>query len=129
MRGGDPIARGVFRAFPDAMYHHAKTPEQVGAEHVAGRSAIILADWVINTGKGMLEFVKHIRENLSWQGRIVMVAGVVQAEVICPDGEFAKELAGMGDVSLVALRVSENKYTGTGGTDTGHRLFNSTHLV
>jgi hypothetical protein len=26
------------------------------------------------------------------------------------------------------LRVSDNKYTGKGTTDTGHRLFNSTHL-
>jgi hypothetical protein len=42
---------------------------------------------------------------------------------------LVRELAGMGDVSLVALRISKNKYTGTGGTDTGHRLFNSTHLV
>jgi hypothetical protein len=30
MRGGDPIARGVFRAFPAAMYHHAKQPSRLG---------------------------------------------------------------------------------------------------
>lgn len=132
MRGGDPIARGVFKAFPQAMYHHAKKPEQVSPEHVAGRNAIILADWVVNTGKSMVEFVQHIRENLSSQVRIVMVAGVVQEDVVGKDsaeGVFARELAGMGDVSLVTLRVSKNKYTGTGGTDTGHRLFNSTHLA
>lgn len=131
MHGGDPIARGVFKAFPLAMYHHAKTPVQVQPEHVAGMNTIILADWVINTGEGMVEFVKHIRENLSCQARIVMVVGVVQEEVVGNDeleGVFEKKLAGMGDVSLVTLRVSENKYKGTGGTDTGHRLFNSTHL-
>ena len=132
MRGGDPIARGVFKAFPTAMYHYAKKPEQIEPEHVTGKNTIILADWVINTGKGMVEFVKHIRENLSGQVRIVMVAGVVQEEVVGKDGMegvFARELAGMGDVTLVTLRVSKNKYTGTGGTDTGHRLFNSTHLA
>jgi phosphoserine phosphatase/uracil phosphoribosyltransferase len=132
MRGGDPIARGVFKAFPEAMYHHAKEPEQLEPEHVAGKNTIILADWAINTGKGMIDFVKHIRENFSSQIRIVMVAGVVQEEVIRKDGMdglLVRELAGMGDVSLVALRISKNKYTGTGGTDTGHRLFNSTHLV
>jgi uracil phosphoribosyltransferase/phosphoserine phosphatase len=131
MRGGDPIARGVFRAFPAAMYHHTKKPEDLEQKHVAGRETIILADWVINTGKGMVEFVKHIRENLGCQARIVMVAGVVQEEVVGKEGMngvFAKDLAGMGDVVLVTLRVSKNKYTGTGGTDTGHRLFNSTHL-
>lgn len=61
-----------------------------------------------------------------------MVAGVVQEEVVGKDGAegvLARELAGMGDVSLVTLRISKNKYTGTGGTDTGHRLFNSTHLA
>jgi len=131
MRGGDPIARGVFKAFPEAMYHHAKKPEQVEPEHVAGRTTIIFADWVINTGQGMIEFVKHIRENLGCQARIVMVAGVVQEEIVGKEGGngvFARELAGMGDVSLVTLRVSKNKFKGAGGTDTGHRLFNSTHL-
>ena len=132
MRGGDPVARGVFKAFATAMYHHAKKPEQIEPEHVTAKNTIILADWVINTGKGMVKFVKHIRENLSGQVRIVMVAGVVQEEVVGTDGNegvFARELAGMGDVTLVTLRVSKNKYTGTGGTDTGHRLFNSTHLA
>jgi uracil phosphoribosyltransferase len=131
MRGGDPIARGVFKAFPRAMYHHAKEPEQIKPEHVAGRNTVILADWVINTGKGMIDFVKHIRETFSSQIRIMMVAGVVQEDVVGKNGTVGvleKELAGMGDVSLVALRVSKNKYKGTGGTDTGHRLFNSTHL-
>ncbi|GAB7328304.1 hypothetical protein MBLNU13_g00305t1 [Cladosporium sp. NU13] len=132
MRGGDPIARGVFNAFPQAMYHHAKKPEEVKPEHVTGKNTIILADWVINTGKGMVEFVKHIRENLTGQMRIVMVAGVVQEEVVGKDGKggvFARELAGIGDVTLVTLRISKNKYKGTGGTDTGHRLFNSTPLA
>ena len=31
-------------------------------------------------------------------------------------------------VDVVALRQSQNKYTGTGGTDTGHRLFGTTQL-
>lgn len=61
MRGGDPIARGVHKAFPWAMYHHAKTPDQVQSEHVAGKNTMILADWVINTGNGIVEFVKHFQ--------------------------------------------------------------------
>jgi uracil phosphoribosyltransferase len=132
MRGGDSIARGVLKAFPEAMYHHAKEPEQIEPEHVAGKNTIILADEVINTGKGMIDFMKHIGENFSSQIRIVMVAGVVQEDVVGKDGTvrvLEKELAGMGDVSLVALRVSKNKNKGTGRTDPGHRLFNSTHLA
>jgi hypothetical protein len=79
----------------------------------------------------MVEFLRHIRENLSGQVRIVMVAGVVQEQVVGKEGQegvSARELAGMGDVTLVTLRVSKNKYKGAGSTDTGHRLFNSTHL-
>ena len=29
------------------------------------------------------------------------------------------------NISFYALRISENKYTGKGGTDTGNRLFNT----
>lgn len=79
----------------------------------------------------MVEFVKHTRETVSGQVRIAMVAGVVQEEVVGTEGVegvFARDLAGMGDVTLVTLRVSKNKYEGAGSTDTGHRLFNSTHL-
>lgn len=131
MRGGDPLGRGVHKAFPAAMYHFARDPKDIQPKHVADKNTIILADWVINTGKGMVEFVKHIRENLSCQIRIVLVAGVVQEEAVGAngiDGVLQKELAGMGEVTLVALRISQNKYKGVGGTDTGHRLFNSTHL-
>lgn len=32
------------------------------------------------------------------------------------------------DFNLVALRQSENQFTGSRGTDTGNRLFNTTHL-
>ncbi len=38
--------------------------------------------------------------------------------------EYSRE----AEIEVVALRVSENKYTGRGGTDTGNRLFNTTHL-
>lgn len=112
MRGGDPIGRGVHKAFPAAMYHFAKDQTDIEPKHVAGKNTIILADWVINTGKGMVEFVKHIRENLSSQIRIVLVAGVVQEEAVeenRTDGVLQKELAGMGEVTLVALRISQNK--------------------
>ena len=32
------------------------------------------------------------------------------------------------EVTFLALRVSDNKYTGRGGTDTGHRLFNTPYF-
>jgi uracil phosphoribosyltransferase/adenylate kinase/phosphoserine phosphatase len=128
MRGGEPMARGVWEALPYAMFLHAKEATDVQAKHLEGKWAVILVDAVINSGESIVKFVRHIRENLSRQIRIVVVAGVVQKGAVAESGMLQKDLAGMGDVSLVALRVSSNSYPGKGGTDTGHRLFNSTHL-
>ena len=100
---------------------------------------MILVGAVINSGASIVEFVRHIREKLSRQIRIVVVAGVMQegafskteqegGKAVVKDGLLKTGLVGMGDVTLVALRTSVNAYTGIGPTDTGHRLFNSTHL-
>ena len=131
MRGGDPVARGVHKAFPTAMYVHAKPPVDITTKHLKGVDTIILVDWVINTGESIVEFVQHIRKNLSSQIRIIIVAGVVQQEAVGVDGVggfLQEKTAGLGEVTLVALRISKHKYKGVGGTDTGHRLFNTTHL-
>jgi uracil phosphoribosyltransferase/adenylate kinase/soluble P-type ATPase len=139
MRGGEPMARGVWEAFPDAMFLHAKEATDVQAVHLEGKRTVILVDAVINSGASIVEFVRHIREKLSRQIRIVVVAGVMQegaiskteqegGKAVVKDGLLKTGLVGMGDVTLVALRTSVNAYTGIGPTDTGHRLFNSTHL-
>ena len=128
MRGGEPMARGVWEAFPSAMFLHAKEATDMQAKHLEGKWTVILVDGVINTGESIVKFVRHIREKLSRQIRIVIVAGVVQKGAVGKSGMLQTGLAGMGDVSLVALRTSGNAWKGTGGTDTGNRLFNSTHL-
>ena len=56
-----------------------------------------------------------------------MMAGVVQSEAIDKLHKLCEDLRHTR-LSLVALRKSDNKYTGQGGTDTGHRLFNTTYL-
>lgn len=125
MRGGEPMALGVSDAFPTAALLHAKTPDDLDAVDFSVYKAVILVDSVINNGTTMIGMVERI------QGRyadlsIVLVAGVVQARVLMPSHELSKMLHDR--VSLVALRASDNKYTGTKGTDTGNRLFNTTHL-
>jgi uracil phosphoribosyltransferase len=119
MRGGEPFARGVWEAFPSAMFLHAKEAKDVQAEHLAGKWTVILVDAVINSGKSVVEFARHIRGKLSRQIRIVIVAGVVQEGAVAETGLLMKGLAGMGDVSLVALRTSENNFSGKGTTNTG----------
>ncbi|CAM6002791.1 unnamed protein product [Sphagnum balticum] len=124
MRGGESMALGVNEAFPCAMFVHAKHPEDIEPHHL--QRTVVLVDSVVNSGKTVVNFVQHIR-NLHATIRIVVVAGVVQAQSVA-EGSTAHALACNKNFSLVALRLSNNKFTGKGTTDTGNRLFNTTHL-
>jgi uracil phosphoribosyltransferase/phosphoserine phosphatase len=124
MRGGEPMALGINDAFPLTTLLHAKHTEDVRKEHVQDEGAVIMVDSVINTGKTILEFVHRVRK-LNSSIPIVIVTGVVQAESL----EVSLKLLGYYDqISVVTLRVSENKYTGRGATDTGARLFNTIEI-
>lgn len=127
MRGGGPMALGVNEVLPEAAFVHASKAQDVKHPDLESKDSVILVDSVINTGKSIIEFVQHITQ-LRDGIRIVVVAGVVQAEVVSEGHPFASIMAAH-DVGLVALRFSENKFTGTKGTDTGNRLFNTTHLA
>jgi uracil phosphoribosyltransferase len=126
MRGGEPMALGVNDAFPLARFFHASHSNDIKLHHLQGQRTIVLVDSVVNSGKTVLEFVQRIR-NLDATIRIVVIAGVAQAQFVSGDG-LAKALALHGKLTLIALRLSENKFTGSGTTDTGNRLFNTTHM-
>ncbi|KAG4287373.1 hypothetical protein FPRO06_05025 [Fusarium proliferatum] len=117
---------GVSEVFPQAMFIHASGVGDVKMHHVQGQSNVILVDSVVNSGQIVIEFIKRV-VRLEPNIHITVVAGVVQAEAIAEDHLFAKVMRRHG-AELVALRVSENKFTGTETTDTGNRLFNTTHL-
>lgn len=123
MRGGEPMALGVNEALPLAMFVHANRPEDIKLHHLQQKRTIVLVDSVVNSGKTVGQFVQHIR-NLSSSIHIVVVAGIVQARSVSEGS-----LAGHTDFSLVALRLSDDQFTGRGTTDTGNRLFNTTHLT
>ena len=126
MRAGEPLSLGISDTFPSAMFVHAKDPQDLEQHHVKGQVNIIFADFVLNTGKTMIEFVHHIR-NLHASIRIIIVAGVIQDQLVS-EKVLARALLRHGNVHVVALRLSKNKYTGTKAIDTGNRLFNTTHL-
>ncbi|KAI1651287.1 uracil phosphoribosyltransferase-domain-containing protein [Daldinia loculata] len=126
MRGGEAMAFGVSRAIPLARFVHASRPDDIKAGHLHNIRNVILVDSVINNGGTIVEFAQHVR-NLNGEVRVVVIAGVVQKKSITPGGQVS-EYAREAGLELIALRVSENKYTGSGGTDTGNRLFNTTHL-
>jgi uracil phosphoribosyltransferase len=126
MRGGEAMALGVNEAFPRAMFVHAKRPKDIEPHHLLRQHTVVLVDSVVNSGKTVVNFVQHVR-SLHATIRIVVVAGVAQAQSVS-EGSLAQALARHANFSLVALRLSDNKFTGRGTTDTGNRLFNTTHL-
>lgn len=120
------MAFGVNDAFPRAMFLHTDHKEDITSELLKDRRSIIPVDLMINSGKSILQFVEHIR-NLHATIYIVIVVGVVQSQSFCsrsPIRMFAHD----AKLTIVALRFSENKFTGKGTTDTGNRLFNTVHL-
>ncbi|PMD32832.1 hypothetical protein L207DRAFT_440266 [Hyaloscypha variabilis F] len=126
MRGGEAMAFGVNEAFPSAMFVHAKHPEDIEPHHLLQQRTVVLVDSVVNSGKTVVEFVQRIH-SLHATIHIVVVAGVVQAQSVS-EGSLAQVLACHANFSLITLRLSDNKFTGSGTTDTGNRLFNTTHL-
>ncbi|KAI1498708.1 uracil phosphoribosyltransferase-domain-containing protein [Biscogniauxia marginata] len=126
MRGGEPMASGVWAVLKQATFLHAYHPEEIESRHLQQRRTVVLVDSVINNGDTTVQFVKHVR-NLHTSARIIVVAGVVQKKAIS-EGTYARELAKYLNLSLVALRLSDNKFKGQGNTDTGNRLFNTTQF-
>lgn len=127
MRGGESMAFGVSRAFPLAMFVHASEPSDLKIHHLQKQHNVLLVDSVVNSGKSVAEFIHHIR-SLDATIRIIVIAGTVQAKSLL-EGHFCEVFERDKNLSLVALRISDNKFTGSGGTDTGNRLFNTTHIT
>lgn len=121
------MALGVNDAFPLAMFIHASRPEDIMPHHLQGQLTMVLVDSVVNSGKTVIQFVRHVR-SLNATIHIVVVTGVAQAHSIS-EGNLARTLARNPKLMIVALRLSDNKFTGKGTTDTGNRLFNTTHLL
>ncbi|OAA69839.1 HAD-like domain protein [Cordyceps fumosorosea ARSEF 2679] len=129
MRGGEPMALGIGEVFPKAMFLHTFRPEDIESQHLRDQKNLILVDSVVNSGKSIVEFLRHVTR-LKQDGlvNVVVVAGVVQEESVA-EGHVLRTMLEQHGVKLVALRLSSNKFTGTKGTDTGNRLFNTTHLA
>lgn len=127
MRGGEPMALGLSEAMPLAMFVHAKSPDDIKREHIEKQRTVILVDSVINSGKSVIEFIEHTRK-MHKTIRIIVVAGVVHKGAVIRGTRLSSALGEYG-VPVYALRLSENRFTGRGGTDTGHRLFNTTHMA
>jgi uracil phosphoribosyltransferase/phosphoserine phosphatase/adenylate kinase len=127
MRGGEPMAEGANDALPGAMFLHAKQPNDLKSWHIKGQWTVMLVDSVVNSGKSIVEFVQRIR-SLDATVSIVAITGVIQAESLDSVGLLGRVLEKDRALGVIALRLSKNRFQGRGGTDTGNRLFNTTHL-
>lgn len=127
MRGGEPMALGLSEVMPLAMFVHAKSTDDIKREHIEKQRTVILVGSVINSGKSIIEFIEHTRK-MHKTIRIIVVAGVVHKGAVLRGTRLSSALGEYG-VPVYALRLSENRFTGRGGTDTGHRLFNTTHMA
>ncbi|OCT52360.1 hypothetical protein CLCR_09752 [Cladophialophora carrionii] len=127
MRGGEPMALGVNDVLPAASFLHANRPDDLQPKHVAEMSTVILVDSVVNSGRTVIDFVCRLK-TLCKAVRIVIIAGVVQNAAIAKIEDLKDMMRGQR-ITLVTLRLSENKFTGRGGTDTGNRLYNTTRLL
>ena len=139
MRGGDPMARGVYSRFPSALFIHfydekddvARCNDNLAEtlKHMDSRATVsaVVVDSVVNSGKSVERAIKYINQlvestNPNLAVVIFVLAGVIQkeaAERLPPAYPRAR---------FLALRVSENKYVGKGGTDTGNRLFGTVSI-
>ena len=90
-----------------------------------GQSTVLLVDSVVNSGASVVHFYEWIR-SLKATVCVVVVAGVVQAQCIAEGGLLFR--LGRDVLFDVALRLSDNAFTGQGDTDTGNRLFNTPQL-
>nr|XP_018913923.1 PREDICTED: uncharacterized protein LOC109041876 [Bemisia tabaci]XP_018913924.1 PREDICTED: uncharacterized protein LOC109041876 [Bemisia tabaci] len=131
MRAGLPVAIGVWETMPRAMFHLSWRVADCQDPILRDQSTIIVADAVINSGGTIAKYVKAIREK-NRSARIVVFAGVTQEDAVFDkNGRRAYLSMELGhlDVTIVSLRISANKYRGSGHVDTGNRIFNTPHII
>ena len=121
MRGGEPMARGVFKVFTKAFYFHYFEGEDIQKLQVATTNrTVILVDSVINSGDSIRNLVNAMLP--SECKRIIVIAGVIQKNAATTLVEEYRY------IRFFSLRVSSNEYKGRGANDTGNRLYGTTSL-
>ncbi len=122
MRSGLYFGEGIREIFPFSscfMFVEFPTQEELAS---IGNNKIIISDAVINTGKSMINLLDHLYKHIK-QPKIIVSCQVVQKKSVSKLEKLFPEIA------FYTIRISENQYTGKGGTDTGNRLFNTSFLL
>lgn len=112
LRAGLFAAQGVRSVFSGSQFILFS---ENGKINCSGKTVIIV-DAVVNTGKSIEKAIRYFQDQKA--AKIIVATLIMQKESTKLSTKYKK-------VSFYALRVSENKYTGKGSTDTGNRLFNT----
>ena len=114
MRAGLYAAEGVRSVFTDSHFFLNSNTEEIkiGLKN----KTVIIVDAVINTGKSIEKIIEQLQKHKA--KRIIIATLIIQKDASYLTDKYA-------DIQFYALRISENKYFGKGGTDTGNRLFNT----
>lgn len=120
MKSGLYIAEGLRSVFKESSIFlvNDDVPDLNNID--LSEKTLLIADSVINTGKSIVRIIESILKKGYMFKRIIVAASVVQEESI----EILKDK----NIELYAVRISQNKYTGKGNTDTGNRLYNTIFL-
>lgn len=114
LRAGLYIAQGIREKLPKSSFILAKKPKSIDMTDMSlVNKKIILVDSVINTGKTMEIFLDFFKNH-----EIYIATNVIYGPTI-------ETLQKSFNVSIFAIRISNNSYTGQGNSDTGNRLFNT----
>lgn len=125
MRAGLYAAEGAREVLQSAPILHVHPARGVGLSNsdlasldALSARTVVIVDAVVNTGASLEPVLAQLRE----RGQGVFVLALV-APV-----ETADRLAQRWpEVEFLFARTSTNQYVGAGGTDTGNRLFGTTH--
>ena len=116
LRAGYPAAHGIRQIFPESSFIMAdKDFDPLKEDPAIADKTVIVVDSVINTGKSIRSILNKLIELRC--KHLIIATLLMQSEAA-----LTEEFPG---VVIYALRVSNNKYKGIGGTDTGNRLFNT----
>lgn len=115
MRAGLYSAEGIRSVFADSQFF--PITEITTDKNEIKNKIIIIVDAVINTGNSIVKVIEHLQINKP--KKIFVATLIMQKDALQLADKYP-------DIYFYALRISENKYVGKGGTDTGNRLFNTT---
>lgn len=125
MRGGEPMARGVYETFPQAQFVHYQDEAKTQLDaFMPNTDTILVVDSVMNKGRSMRQVLRHLARLATGRSfQVFVLCGVAQAQAA---HDLPRDYP---RVRFVTLRISNNQYTGKGGTDTGNRLFGTIGAV